>query len=319
MLKQIINKKTKCKAVGVINKIDYFAVHDGPGIRALIYFQGCPLNCKWCCNPETQNPITELIIPADLDSFCKTCGLCKIVCTRKALDFKDNKIVIDRKVCDFCGECSNICPKNKIEVFGKLISVEEILSDLRKSKPYYENSGGGVTISGGEPLYQPDFLIQLTRALKKENYNVAVGSSGYFDDEDKLVEIANNVDIFFMDFKVMDSELHKQLVGQDNILILRNARILMDIVPNFIVRVPSIKDVNINKKNADMMLEFFKKYGKPSKIQFLRYHTYGSFKYKLMGKKYEGEEFSPAEEKDLIKLKNFFEKNGIEVQIAGIG
>lgn len=304
---------------GIVNKIDYLAVHDGPGIRALIYFQGCPLSCKWCSSPETQSTGCKLILPEKRDNYCRNCGLCRIVCSKKALSYEDNKIVVDEETCDLCGECDDICPKDIIKIFGRIMSTEEILSLIRNSRPYYENSGGGVTIGGGEPLYQPEFLLELADRLKKENYNVAIESSGYLEDEDMLRRIARNVDIFFMDLKVMDPKIHKKLTGKDNIIILRNASILIDISPNFIVRVPAIKGVNVTDENIKRMIAFFKKTGKPSKIQFLPYHTYGAYKYKLMGREYEGKKFSPADKNDYARLKRLFRDTGIKVQIGGTG
>jgi len=202
---------------GTIFDIKKYAIHDGPGIRTTVFFKGCPLRCRWCHNPEGQSSKPEMFVRP---SRClKECSECLSVCEREAISRTEISPVIDRERCNSCGKCAEVCPAEAIEVVGRQMSVQEVMAEVEKDMIFHDESGGGVTFSGGEPLLQPVFLSTLLEKSKEKDIHTTVDTSGYASFE-IMEEIAKNVDLFLYDLKIMDEKKHKEYTGKSNKVIL---------------------------------------------------------------------------------------------------
>ena len=212
---------------GIIWKIDRNATHDGPGIRTVVYLKGCPLRCKWCSNPEGQSPSPVLIFHG---GKCNDCGFCVDACPRSALStLKPTKIRIDRWKCDTCGESVSVCPTEALQIWGKRYPVPEIIELLERDRMIHKRSGGGLTCTGGEPLYQADFLLELLEVCRRRGIHTVVETSAC-SDTSILRAVAERVDWLFIDLKSIDRDRHRQLTGRDNTLILKNTRVASNIL-----------------------------------------------------------------------------------------
>ncbi len=226
---------------GTIFNIQKFCINDGPGIRTTVFFKGCPLRCKWCHNPESQKKSPELLFSADK---CVTCRKCETVCENKVHIFTDSHILL-RESCIACKKCEALCPNDAIEIAGRRLTADEVLKEVLSDKEFFEDSGGGLTLSGGEPFMQFDFMLSVLKEAKKEGIHTCVETCG-FAAREKLLEAAPFIDIFLFDYKITDSSLHKEFTGTDNTLILSNLRALSSAGCKIILRCPVIPGVNDN-------------------------------------------------------------------------
>ena len=299
-------------AEGYIFNIQRFSIHDGPGIRTTVFFKGCPLNCWWCHNPEGQSLQRELLV---FNNRCIGCGTCASVCERKAITIKEGKAVLDREKCNLCGKCVDNCSTRGLEFAGKLVTDEWLLKELKKDIIFFDQSGGGVTISGGEPLMQFDFTLNLVKLLNKEGIHVTVDTSGYTE-WDKLRELAPYVDLFLYDIKLIDDEKHKKYMGVSNEIILKNLEKLVDEKTKIAPRIPLIPGVNDDVEDIKQFAEFLANLGFNS-VNVLPYHDFGREKYIRAGKDYKIKEklILSDEKKSLIK-KEFF-KQRINITFGG--
>ncbi len=299
-------------AEGYIFNIQRFSIHDGPGIRTTVFFKGCPLNCWWCHNPEGQSLQRELLV---FNNRCIGCGTCASVCERKAITIKEGKAVLDREKCNLCGKCVDNCSTRGLEFAGKLVTDEWLLKELKKDIIFFDQSGGGVTISGGEPLMQFDFTLNLVKLLNKEGIHVTVDTSGYTE-WDKLRELAPYVDLFLYDIKLIDDEKHKKYIGVSNEIILKNLEKLVDEKTKIAPRIPLIPGINDDKEDIKQFAEFLANLGFNS-VNVLPYHDFGREKYIRAGKDYKIKEklILSDEKKSLIK-KEFF-KQRINITFGG--
>ena len=264
---------------GCIFDIKRYAIHDGPGIRSTVFMKGCPLRCNWCHNPEGQNPKPELIFK---ENRCiNGCDECIASCPKRALSQENHSIFINRKKCDLCGDCVEICPTVSLEIIGREVFAEEVLQEIEKDLVFYEESTGGVTFSGGEPLMQPEFLHLLLEGCKKKNIHTTVDTSGYasFDFFDR---IANEVDLFLYDLKMIDNEKHKKWTGVSNNLILENLKKLSTKSNNIVIRIPLIPGINDTKNNIIQTAEFLAPLQGIKYIGLLPYHRIGKQKYQRL-------------------------------------
>jgi pyruvate formate lyase activating enzyme len=196
---------------GIITDIQRFSVHDGPGIRTLVFLKGCPLSCPWCCNPETQREEPELLF---YEFKCISCGKCVAICPESAIG-RPGEPRIDRERCTMCGACARVCPSGALKIRGDVMSVDEVYEVIAKDRIFYDKSGGGVTFSGGEPLVQHEFLLAMLEKLRSERIHTAVETSGYAG-WDVLDGVREKVDLFLYDLKIMDAENHLSVVGVGN-------------------------------------------------------------------------------------------------------
>lgn len=269
-----------------ITNIQKFSIHDGDGIRTSVFFKGCPLKCEWCHNPETQRYEREIQYDPDK---CTGCGSCVRVCPSHAVVLEDGKPVTDRKACTLCGRCENFCPAGIREVVGKEYTVKELVRELMKDQIFYEDSGGGVTFSGGEVMTMDmDYILAVARELHRQDITLTIDTCGYVPYE-KLESLLPYVDTFLYDVKVMDPEIHRKYIGTDNKLILENLVRLAKDGARIYIRIPVIREVNGNEKNMKETIAFLKEHDiHPPQINLLPYHDTGSGKYPKLDMEYKG-------------------------------
>ncbi len=298
---------------GIIFDIKKYAIHDGPGIRTTVFLKGCPLKCLWCHNPESQKLEPEIMLYPD--KCIKSCDLCIKVCHTGALK-KADEIMIDKDKCDLCGDCIEICPSDAIRVSGREVSVEDVMKEIDKDMLFYDESSGGITFSGGEPLLQVDFLESLLKESKKRYLTTVVDTSGYSDFE-RFEKINSLVDLYFYDLKLMDDELHKKYTGVSNRVILKNLEKLDKIHRNIEIRIPLVEGITDTRENIDAIIEFLRKLENIVRVTLLNYHRAGVSKYQRLGMPYLLEEIKPLPEEKINEIKNMFEKYNFNVKIGG--
>jgi pyruvate formate lyase activating enzyme len=216
------------EAAGLILHLQRFSTEDGPGIRTTVFFKGCPLNCLWCHNPES-----ILITPQIqwLENRCIDCNTCVKTCPKHCLTRTEGVVIIDRKLCNGCGDCAGACPANAMELLGKTVTVDSLSDELVKDQVFFERSGGGVTLSGGEPLLQPDFSASLLRKLKEKGIHTAIDTCGVCSTR-SLDKVIPYTDVVLFDLKEIDAEKHRAFTGQHNHSILENLLYIRDHIQN---------------------------------------------------------------------------------------
>ena len=256
----------------IISDIKHFAVHDGDGIRTTVFFKGCPLKCVWCHNPEGIGFKPQV---AYHENKCIGCMECAAVCPAGAHGGGDLH-AFDREKCMGCGACEEACLGGALKFYGKAVTVEQLLPDLLEDKAFYDNSGGGVTLSGGECLMQADFCAELLRALKERGIHTAVDTCGFVSREtlDKVIPYA---DIFLYDLKAYDEDCHIRCTGQSNRVILENLRYLDGRGKKCEIRIPFVP--GFNDDQMEKLAAFVKSLGNITKVKVLAYHNYAGSKY----------------------------------------
>jgi len=268
---------------GVVFNIMRFAVSDGPGIRTTVFFKGCPLRCQWCHNPESQLPRSELVLRPDR---CIRCGACVDACAHGAIRRDDDGTVVTiREVCNQCGQCVEVCCSGARELVGREMTADEVLAEICRDTVFYDESGGGATFSGGEPLLQHDFLLTLLRGCRDRGIHTAVDTSGYAA-PGVIDAVARCADLFLYDLKVLDEERHRHFTGVSNRLILDNLRRLVAGGARVVVRLPLIPGVNDHAENIRQTGAFVASLGGIAEIDVLPYHETGLAKYDRLGKAY---------------------------------
>jgi glycyl-radical enzyme activating protein len=267
---------------GIVFDIKKFAIHDGPGIRTTVFLKGCPLSCLWCHNPESREDGIEISFIPDK---CIGCGYCFRVCPAGAHVMKDGVHVLDRTLCVRCGKCAEECYAKALEVVGMRMSVQEALAEVMKDKPFYDNSGGGMTISGGEPMDQPEFTLELLRAAKEEGLHTCLDTSGFapLDEYERLMPY---VDIFLYDIKETDPERHKEFVGVDNALIMENLRALDRKGAKTILRCPLVPGLNDRPEHLEAVGRLASELTNVLEVTIHPYHPLGKSKSRRIGKEY---------------------------------
>jgi pyruvate formate lyase activating enzyme len=259
---------------GYVFDIKKYAIHDGPGIRTTIFFKGCPLQCKWCHNPESWAIHPELGFRR---GRCVRCGRCAEACEEQAISLAENGSVTDAEKCKVCGECVGVCLSSAREVIGQEMTVREVISEIEKDVIFYDQSGGGATFSGGEPLMQPEFLLGLLEQCRKQGIHTVVDTTCHVKPE-IIEKAAGQADLFLCDLKHMDPAVHRDFTGVDNDLILYNIKCLSDAGKRIVIRIPIIPGFNDEKANIEMTAEFVKSLGNVSKISILPYNRGGKEK-----------------------------------------
>ena len=312
MIKTIKIPSDKQKFSGLIFDIKRYAINDGPGIRTTIFLKGCPLSCRWCHNPESRSLKIEKMYS---QAKCIGCQKCIEVCSQKACTFTSQGIITNKELCIVCGDCAQDCPAKATEMSGYSISVNNIMAVLEKELIFFDQSGGGVTFSGGEPLLFPEFLIMLLDACKESGIHRTVDTSGYAK-TDVLLDVAKHVDLFLYDLKIMDPAKHKKFNGVNNEIILDNLRQLAKSKVDIIIRMPLIKGVNDDKKNIDGTANFINELSlKHKKIDLLPYHEIAHHKLKKLGQDYNSKGMTAPDNKKLDRIISQFKAHGIEARI----
>lgn len=291
--------------------IQRFSVQDGPGIRTTVFFKGCPLNCIWCSNPESQNRFPELLYRAHL---CGRCYRCVEDCPNKAiLVLEDGALDLDRKKCRGCGKCEGICLNDARRISGRLMTVDEVMEVVLKDMDYYRNSGGGVTASGGEPTGQPLFLSELFKKCQARGLHTTLDTCGYVDSA-TMESILEYVDLVLFDIKAFSSKLHKRLTGVSNEVILQNARLTVSKGVPLVIRVPLIPDCTDSSENIQSITQFALELG-GVEINLLPYHRLGMGKYESLGLKYKLEEVELFKGKQVESLARLVRSYSVPVKV----
>ena len=283
--------------MSLITNVQKFSIHDGDGIRTSVFFKGCPLKCEWCHNPETQRFEKEM--QCDKEK-CVGCGTCAKVCPNGAISMENGKPEMKKDACTFCGKCVNFCPIGIREIIGREYSVKELIKELMKDQMFYEESGGGVTLSGGEVMAMDiDYILAIAKELKRQDVTLTIDTCGYVPYE-KFQAILPYVNTFLYDVKVMDPKLHKKYIGVDNQLILDNLIRLAADGARIYIRIPTIKEVNGNEKNMKETIAFLKEHDiHPAQINLLPYHDTGSGKYSKLDMEYKGTDLHAPEKEEM--------------------
>lgn len=288
-----------------IFNIQRYSVHDGPGIRTTLFFKGCPLNCLWCHNPESKKFQKELMFYKDK---CINCGYCLEACKIGAIENSEE--------CVLCEKCTEACPTNSRVVVGKEMSIAEILVEVEKDRVFYDTSKGGVTLSGGEPLAQGEFLVELVKVLKNKGLHITIDTSGHAPYE-FIEKILPFVDMFLYDLKLVNDEKHRLYTGVSNKIILENLRKLIKTGKEIYIRIPIIPSVNDGDEDVKDFIEILKELGITNKINLLPYHNISMEKYNRLGEDYKLKGIKVHTIEEIEEIKNIFEKSGIKVKIGG--
>lgn len=291
---------------GRIFDIKRFAVHDGDGVRTTVFFKGCPLRCQWCHNPEGLRAERQIAL---FDHLCTKCGDCASVCGRGVHRLADGTHSIARENCVFCGACVRKCPADALKIYGKDVTAEELLPLLLEDREFYEASGGGVTLSGGECLLQGDFCAELLGMLKKEGVHTAVDTCGLVD-RATLAKVLPATDLFLYDIKAADSEVHRNCTGVGNERILENLRFLDGAGARIEVRIPFVPERNDGEIRG--IAELLKPLRHLSGVRVLPYHNYAAGKYASLGMENDLPPRLPTEE-EVAAAKEILQNTGLPV------
>jgi len=282
---------------GNIFDIQRFSLHDGPGIRTTIFLKGCPLSCIWCQNPESISTEPELIF---FEKRCTGCGECVKVCPNKVHQLVDGKRFIKRKLCRQCGRCVQECYSEALVMCGKSMTVSEVISEIEKDRLFYRNSGGGVTLSGGEPLFQAEFSLELLKKCKNKGIQTAIETSGYLRWE-ILEKVLDYLDLVLYDIKQIDSVKHRQYTGVSNELILANLEKLAEKKVSLNIRLPIIPSYNDLESDLGKTADFLKKLGVKN-VELMPYNELAESKWSCLGKEYKLNGAKPDSSQKMKKI-----------------
>lgn len=264
---------------GKIFNIQRFSISDGPGIRTTVFFKGCPLNCAWCHNPESKSIATEIFYKPDM---CVGCGSCARICANNCHTFADSLHTFNREKCDSCGQCANVCYPNALEICGEEKTAEEVMEVVLRDKFFYEESGGGITLSGGEPLMQYDFTLSLLKLAKEQDLHTAIETSGFSSRD--LTILNQHTDLWLYDIKLFSEAEHRKYTGVSNKVIFKNLSLLDSIGANIILRCPIIPNVNMTDEHFNKLAELANNHSSITAIHLEPYHPLGLSKAQQLSK-----------------------------------
>jgi len=297
---------------GLIGNIQYYSIHDGPGIRGTVFLKGCPLACQWCHNPEDLSFAPQIRWQREK---CIGCGTCASSCPNQALRLDANGVSIAEASCIRWGACAEACPTLALELLGKRMTVAQVLKLLKKDTPFYEGSGGGVTISGGEPLAQAEFTAALLQALKRENIHTALDTAGHAPWAD-VEKCAEYTDLFLYDIKYLGPEQHQQLTGMDNTLILANLHRLVEYGADIWLRMPILPGLNDAPQHIAAVGDLARQLG-IREVYLLPYHNLAMGKYEKLGLTYKLPDLAEPTEQHMEELRQILENKGLNAHIGG--
>lgn len=285
---------------GLISGIERFAIHDGPGIRTLVFMKGCPLTCLWCSSPQTQKCTPELLYDV---RKCLKCAMCVHVCAAHAVTLSpETGVSIDRDLCSYCGKCSASCPGRALELIGEQVTTDDLFDEVNKDRAFFRRSEGGVTVGGGEPTVQADFVARFLALCKRQFIHTTVETCGYAR-EAQLDQILEHVDLVYIDIKQIDDARHREITGVSNQSILKNIRRVAEVRP-FILRVPVVRGCNDTMENIEATAEFASSLGNNLlRIELLPYHQLGMHNYIRMGRDYLLKDLEPPGPEQMDQLR----------------
>jgi pyruvate formate lyase activating enzyme len=309
---------TSDEKAAIVFNIQRYSVHDGSGIRTLVFIKGCPLRCQWCSNPESQKATPQLSYVSNKcagDGDCRR-RPCIEACPPGAITVEaEGKVTIDRDRCDNCGKCETVCLWEALRLIGEEMTVKEAMEKVERDRAFFDKSGGGVTLGGGEPMTAPGFAGALLERCKALGLSTALETCGHTQWEN-LEKVIPYLDLIYYDIKHMDAGQHKDATGVTNTLILENARrILGRGTPTTVVRVPLIPGFNAEEEQIQAIASFVKECG-GKRMELLPYHRYGSSKYGQIGRSYLLDDLDPLEEEEIQRLRSIVLKAGLE-EITG--
>jgi pyruvate formate lyase activating enzyme len=301
------------RRTGEIFDIKKYAIHDGPGIRTTVFFKGCPLSCWWCHNPESLSSAPHRLHRSER---CIGCRQCLSACGSGAIQVFEGRLQWSADDCRYCRDCALACPAEAVEFIGRTMTVDQVVDEITSDTLFYDQSAGGVTISGGEPLMQPRFLIQLLDACGEMGLHRTVDTSGHADTQ-ILLEAASRTDLFLYDLKHMDPEKHYRYTGVSNDKILSNLTQLSQQGARIIIRLPVIPGINADDDNIDRTGALAASLDGVTGINILPYHCAADAKYKKLGLENHARDVQRPGEDVITAVARHFESYNLKVKIGG--
>lgn len=298
---------------GTVFNISRYAIHDGPGIRTTVFLKGCPLGCWWCHNPEGISPEPEISL---CPNRCARCGACIEACPEHAISMSDDGAETDATLCKLCFTCTQVCPADAREIVGRTMTADEVMAEIKKDVAFYDESGGGVTFSGGEPLMQPAFLLELLGGCGRLDIHRTVDTSGYAT-RSVLLEVAGRSDLLLYDLKHMNPEIHRKYTGVSNELILENLKALSCRPIAFRIRFPVMPGINDDRNNIERTGAFLQSLHRVCYIDLLPYHDVASSKYKRFGYPYRLGKLPACDPASLQDIAAVLSSYGLCVTVGG--
>lgn len=301
---------------GLVFDIQKFAIHDGGGIRTVVFLKGCPLSCVWCANPESIKATQEMTF---IPNNCIGCEKCLGVCPQRAITQSNElpyKPVLDRERCTLCGECLKTCYAGALNIIGRHVSVAELMAMVERDRKFYDQSGGGVTFSGGEPLAQADFLKAALQDARHKGIHTAIETSA-FSPWEKLKSVLTHVNLALVDIKHMDADRHAELTGVPNGLILDNLQKMVEVGLPVRIRLPLIPGCNDSLENIQATAEFVKDLEKVQAVDILPYHRLGEMKWSQLGSACKRPALLPPTEEHVQQRAEIFRALGLKVSVGG--
>ena len=299
------------KVQALITNIQGYSIHDGPGIRTVVFFKGCGLRCKWCANPEC---ISGRAQTGFIKNLCTQCGRCLAACPHGAINAGEAAHRVDYSRCEGCGSCADACYYGALVRYGSLKSVEEVFEAVRRDKMFYADNGG-LTVSGGEPLLYPEFVAELFELCRDDGISTCVETSGFVETEN-LLRVLPLTNYLLFDIKHLDSDLHKEWTAQPNELILANARLAAESGADILFRAPLVPGINDSVKNIEETAGFLRQIQRDPKVELMPYHRLGESKYKALGLSCElsGIDVTPREK--VVEARDCFVSFGVGCSIS---
>lgn len=305
--------QTNESQTGVVFNIQRYSVHDGPGIRTVVFLKGCPLRCKWCSNPESQSLHPDIMYNK---AACARCGACVQACPTGCIHFTETGVLLDRDLCTKCGTCAAVCLFGGLRVVGRRMTVDDVIREVEKDRVFYDRSGGGLTLSGGEPTLQARFAAGLIEAARDRGLTVAIETCGHQDPE-TFLSLVERVDLVMYDLKIIDASLHRDATGVPNELILENVRLLAARDVPLTIRIPVIPGFTDSEANIAGIAKFVESLHAVREVELVPYHRFGQHKYEMLGREYLLSDAAGITEERLKQLSCILAAYGLNPVVGG--